>query len=65
MIPESRSWIQFPQPHNFSLGIFHPPLAYVGPVGSANNRGSHVGGEILNYSIRGHLIDSISPGFYG
>jgi hypothetical protein len=30
-----------------------------------HNRDSHIGGKMLNYSIRGSLAPSISPKFYG
>jgi hypothetical protein len=34
-------------------------------MAQARGRDSHVGGEMLNYSIRGPLAHSISPRFYG
>jgi hypothetical protein len=34
-------------------------------MAQARGRDSHVGGEMLNYSIRDPLAHSISPRFYG
>jgi hypothetical protein len=34
-------------------------------IARAHDRDSHVGGEMLDYSIRDPLTPSISPRFYG
>jgi hypothetical protein len=72
MVPELRSWVQFPLATQFFTARILPSLASSGPVGTAapereqaNSRGSHVGGGMLDYSIIGLLTPSISPRFYG
>jgi hypothetical protein len=67
MVPESRSWVQFLRLRIFSAAHNNPHLpCYLLSTHKTRARGhnSHTGGRMLDYSIRGPLAPSISPGFY-
>jgi hypothetical protein len=72
MVSKPRSWLRFPPATQFSTINIPPSLASAGPTrtvalepGNTNSRGSHAGGGMLDYSIKGPLAPSISPGLYG
>jgi hypothetical protein len=70
MVPELRSWVQFP-PVTYFLPLRIIILTYLAVGGvrtymtRASGRDSHAGGGMLDYSIRGLPSPSISPEFYG
>jgi hypothetical protein len=69
MVPEPRSWVQFPPATHFlSLRIIIPTYLAVSlstQMAQACGRDSHAGEEMLDYSVRGPLAPFISPRFYG